>query len=169
MKEEILKLRSEGKTYSEICKIVGCSKSTIAYHCSPEQKNKKNERMKLHRKEHAVHRKVESFKRKISTKSSNFQGRKERIKDFNPDDVIEKFGEITNCYLTGDKIDLRESQSYHFDHIIPSSRGGQNNFENLGITTSKANQAKGDMLVQEFVELCKKVVTNNGYTVIQNG
>lgn len=33
MKDMILKLRREGKTYSEITKICGCVKSTVAYHC----------------------------------------------------------------------------------------------------------------------------------------
>lgn len=32
-KEEIIKLRNEGKTYNEIKKIVGCAKSTISFHC----------------------------------------------------------------------------------------------------------------------------------------
>jgi len=34
MKEQILKLRKEGKTYNEIHELLGCSKSTISYHCS---------------------------------------------------------------------------------------------------------------------------------------
>ena len=33
MKEQIIKLRKEGKTYNEIKAIVGCAKSTISYHC----------------------------------------------------------------------------------------------------------------------------------------
>lgn len=35
MKEQILKLRSEGKSYSEIQSITGAAISTIRYHCSP--------------------------------------------------------------------------------------------------------------------------------------
>ena len=45
MKEEILKLRNQGYSYNEIKKILGCSKSTISYHCSlttKENKTKKN-------------------------------------------------------------------------------------------------------------------------------
>ncbi len=34
MKEQIQRLRSEGKTYNEIVSIVGCAKSSVAYHCS---------------------------------------------------------------------------------------------------------------------------------------
>lgn len=34
MKEDILRLRKEGKSYNEIRKILGCAKSTVSYHCS---------------------------------------------------------------------------------------------------------------------------------------
>jgi hypothetical protein len=43
-KEEILRLRSEGKTYNEIKDILGCSKGTIAYHVGEGQKQKTRER-----------------------------------------------------------------------------------------------------------------------------
>lgn len=38
MKNKILKLRKEGKTYAEITSILGCSKSTISYHCGERGK-----------------------------------------------------------------------------------------------------------------------------------
>lgn len=34
MKEEIIKLRKEGKSYREIEKEIGCSRATISYHCN---------------------------------------------------------------------------------------------------------------------------------------
>lgn len=34
MKDEILKLRSEGLTYDQIIGVLGCSKSTVSYHCN---------------------------------------------------------------------------------------------------------------------------------------
>jgi predicted transcriptional regulator len=34
MKEKIIKLRNEGKTYNEIVSLLGCSKGTVSYHCS---------------------------------------------------------------------------------------------------------------------------------------
>jgi hypothetical protein len=34
LKEKILSLRNEGKTYNEITKILGCTKSTISFHCN---------------------------------------------------------------------------------------------------------------------------------------
>lgn len=40
MKEGILKLRAEGKTYNEIKEILGCSKGTISYHCGIKREDK---------------------------------------------------------------------------------------------------------------------------------
>ena len=39
MKEKILNLRDDGKSYSEISKILGCSKSTVYYYCNENSKN----------------------------------------------------------------------------------------------------------------------------------
>ena len=50
MKEKILQLRSEGKTYDQIKKELGCSKGTIAYHCGEGQKEKNYNRTKKLRK-----------------------------------------------------------------------------------------------------------------------
>ena len=65
MKEEILKLKSEGKSYGEIKKILNCSKGTISYHCGKGQKEKTKIRIKKRRQNILLH-KVENFKhRKI--------------------------------------------------------------------------------------------------------
>lgn len=50
MKDDILKLRNEGKSYNEIKKILGCSKSTISYYCGEGQKEKNYLRVKKNRK-----------------------------------------------------------------------------------------------------------------------
>lgn len=36
-KEDILRLRAEGKTYGEISQELGCSKGTVAYYLKPEE------------------------------------------------------------------------------------------------------------------------------------
>jgi hypothetical protein len=48
-KEEIIRLRSEGKTYNQIVDILGCSKGTIAYHLSESVKVNYNTRRKKYR------------------------------------------------------------------------------------------------------------------------
>lgn len=51
MKKQILALRAKGKSYREIQKILGCSRSTISYHCGEGQKQKKNDRQNQSRAE----------------------------------------------------------------------------------------------------------------------
>lgn len=186
MEEEILELRRQGKTYKEICEQVGCSKGTVSYYCGQNQKEKAAKRTQKRRKADVLDRKVENFlkpknfvkkpetktspERLFYYKSKAFQGRGgKRVRDFSTKDVLDKYGQITECYLSGVKIDLLEPKTYQFDHIVPTSRGGSNNFSNLGIASTVANQAKSDLLVEEFIQLCKNVLEHNGYTVSQNG
>lgn len=49
--KEVIKLKSQGKTYKEISKITGLSKSTISYHCGEGQKKKTLQRQKQRRRE----------------------------------------------------------------------------------------------------------------------
>ncbi len=46
MKEKILRLRKNGLTYDEIKKELGCSKSTISYHCRKNGLNDSNYKFK---------------------------------------------------------------------------------------------------------------------------
>jgi hypothetical protein len=52
MKEEILKLRKEGKSYNKICAITGAARSTVVYHCSPHQKECAHRRRQKHCRQH---------------------------------------------------------------------------------------------------------------------
>ena len=49
MKDTILKLRSQGKTYSEIQKVVKCSKILISYYVNPDAKPNKHNRQNRNR------------------------------------------------------------------------------------------------------------------------
>ena len=40
MKDKILSLRGEGKTYNDITEILGCSKSLVSYYADPKGKSK---------------------------------------------------------------------------------------------------------------------------------
>lgn len=50
-REDIVRLRSEGKTYREIQQSLGCSKGTISYHLGDGQKRKTGERSQKRRTE----------------------------------------------------------------------------------------------------------------------
>lgn len=99
-----------------------------------------------------------SIRARLYSKIHKFQGGKMNEESFTVDDVINKFGEKPKCYLTGVEIDIYQTTTYHFDHIVPVSKGGDNSINNLGICTKMANMAKTNMTYDEFVELCKKVV-----------
>lgn len=184
-RDKILELRLQGKSYKQIVAILGCSIGTISYHCGNEQKLKTTKRKsKFNKSAHPYLHKLYRFTNKYYQEKkakdklrSNLQKQlRDKLYDFYKkgsamdskitlEQLIEKFGEQTNCYLTGQPIDIYQPSTYEFDHIIPTSRGGDNSIDNLGIADKRVNQAKRDMTPDEFINLCKQVLTHNGYQV----
>jgi 5-methylcytosine-specific restriction endonuclease McrA len=80
---------------------------------------------------------------------------------FNEEKLIEKIGDEPKCYLTGRSICLSDSRSYHLDHVIPRSKGGDNSIENCEIACREANQAKSNMSYDNFIQLCREIVANH--------
>ena len=83
-------------------------------------------------------------------------------------DAIDKFGENPSCYLSGAPIDLGHPETYHFDHITPRSRGGDNSLGNLGLASKQANMSKSDLSLEEYLLLCQRVLETHGYSVVKN-
>ena len=82
--------------------------------------------------------------------------------NFNKQDVKEKCESLGNkCYLSGLPLSLDNPDSYTFDHIIPVSKNGTNHLDNLGFANPQINQMKGDLSVEEFINLCKIVTDYN--------
>jgi 5-methylcytosine-specific restriction endonuclease McrA len=77
---------------------------------------------------------------------------------FKVDDLLNKIGDNPICYLTGRPINLLDGKSYHLDHIIPKNRGGTNTLDNCDIACKDANQAKSNLMYEEFIELCKEIL-----------
>lgn len=195
MEEKIKELHSQGMTYSQICDLLGCTKSLVSYYINPNGKarvraNTRKRRAKIHpfKKKLETFLYVETYQQEPKTLSEKIKWRKrmtDKISDFQKEsknktpqninsaaiqleDVLEIIGNNPTCYLTGDPIDIYDTRSYNFDHIQPRSRGGQNTIENLGVCTRDANQAKNDFTLDEFIELCKKVLIHNGYDVTKS-
>lgn len=178
--QQILLLSKEGLSYQEIALKLSCAKSTVCYYINPTQKNKSRLRTQKRRKKHPFISKREHFLGSKKTKYKNyktqntvrkklqlkietfFQDRKNNMKyqkpDFTLEEVIDKFGENPKCYLTGKLIDIYKPHTYHFDHIKPVSRGGDNSLDNLGICIKEANMAKSNLTVEEFIELCQTIL-----------
>ena len=169
MREKILKLREEGKSYNEIAALLGCNKGKIAYTCNPEVRKKAAERQIKNRIKNPFSKKLGAFKsRQINEKVRAFQKRdkKERI-TFTTEDVKNKFENNHYCYLTGRKLDISQPSTYNFDHIIPFSRGGSCELDNLGLLCKEANRAKNNMTNEEFIELCKEILIHHNYIIIK--
>lgn len=66
------------------------------------------------------------------------------------------------CVLTGDK--LSWDSDIELDHIIPESRGGKKELNNVRWVTKMANRVKQNLIDGELFEICQKILT---YSKIQ--
>ncbi len=193
-KDDILKLRKEGYSYRQIAIKLNCSRGIISYHLGDGQKEKYKQRQKNFREtSHPLVAKIYTFC-EVDSKIKKYRSSINNLKlsiykkihrfcmegesnmkleskktNFTVEELLEKIGDNPKCYLTGRTIDLTQSISYHLDHKIPRSRGGSNTLENAEIATKQANQAKNDLTVEEFIQLCKDTLTNFGYKIGYEG
>ena len=173
MKNEILKLRSEGLSYTAIAEKLKCAKSTVAYYCNNTTKDKANS-LRKHRLRTNISTILDAKLRRIMVRRGNdFKRRgigRDRLKvaekTFTTDELVEFALNNQYCYLTGKPIDLYSKSSYHLDHIVPLDKGGTNTLDNLGLASKEANIAKQDMTVKEFLSFCIDVLEFNGYAVL---
>lgn len=192
IKDEILKLRSQGKSYRDIQEILQCSKGTVAYHCGEGQKEKTKNRSKNLRTndfvKYSIIKKISDFSRKssrdikncneykskiiqrISNKVSDFHRSNRNMKNsikvnFTTNDILDMYYKNPNCSLTGRPIKLEDTKSWELDHIVPASKGGSDGLDNCQITRKEANFAKGNLSMDEFIDLCKDVLIHHGYIV----
>lgn len=166
MKNRILELRAAGKTYKEIQYEIGCSKGTISYHCGDGQKEKTKIRTRKNRlkSNEALRMKMDAFLRdKVRNFKCPVRDKKRIPVSRGSAEYISFYKMIEDkpiCYLTGRSIDLSMPSTYSLDHIIPVSKGGKNDLSNCGLVSRKANMAKTDMSLSEFISLCQDVVNN---------
>jgi 5-methylcytosine-specific restriction endonuclease McrA len=170
MKNKILKLRKKGKSYNEIVKILGCSKSIVSYHCGEGQKEKWQERQRKNRRrlEIIIRTKADKFlERKVKKFRLRTKIHRERKvnSSFNYETAYKKIIENPVCYITGRNIDLSQSRMYELDHIRPASKGGKNTLTNMGLACMEVNRAKYNMSLDEFIQLCVDVCRHNGFIV----
>lgn len=182
--KSIFELRNKGYSYNQICLQLNCSKSIVSYHCGNGQKNKTLTRNAEYRNKNVILKKIHRFyqpkkitsiislssnkniRYKLSSKIRKFGDHKPM---FTVEDLLNKIGSNPTCYLTGLPIDLNDSKSYQLDHKIPKSRGGDNSLENCGLVSKRANMSKSDMTYDEYIELCKLVISNHEKLIAHAG
>jgi len=161
LRDQILKLKSNGKNYNQISDELHCSKGTISYHCNAKVKSKTYARRKQWKSRNTLAYKLHNFK--------YLNSRKKKLYETGTNDprltieqLKEKIGENPRCYLTGIPINLNNSNEYSLDHIIPLSKGGKNTLDNCGLTSMIANQLKNDSTLSELYGICEMILKNRG-------
>tara|TARA_R110000751_G_scaffold164464_2_gene270562 strand:+ start:2701 stop:3276 length:576 start_codon:yes stop_codon:yes gene_type:complete len=178
---KIHQLRSEGKSYFEICSELQCSKGTVSYHVGKGVKKKQQQYKRDHQFLYTVCNKIENFsirsaadieteylsklRKRTVEKKLKFRNRGIMAADFTYEELMEKIGDNPKCYITGDPIDLADTRSWHLDHIVPVSKGGSNSLDNCNIASKTANMSKSDMTPDEFFAFCKRTLEHNGFSV----
>ena len=182
LNKQIISLRKKGLTYNQIAKKLNCSKSTVSYALRKKTRLKVKEKPANIPKHEISHRKkIYRFQnpntfpppkrpwslapspRQISKAITGTAHTFQQPMTFNYTDVYAKYGDHFPCALTGRPLDFDKPETYEYDHIIPTSRGGDNTIDNLQIVCPEANRAKQNLTDEEFVDLCKEVVLNRGY------
>lgn len=192
-KQKMLELRATGMSYRKIAKEIGCCKSSVMQHINYKYRAGKfkytNNWRKNNRLKQTLYSRVVFFQRPIVNSDKKIQEKTilkiyQRVDNFaNPEryktsirnehmftteQLLEKIGSEPKCYITGKPIDLSDTKSWHLDHKVPRSKGGDNSLENCGIASREANYAKFDKTLQEFLDLCVDVLKHNGYAVTKN-
>lgn len=182
--KEIIKLKEQGYSYAQIKNELKCSKGTISYYLGKGQKEKHRKRQKKHRSENSLQWKIYAFRsysRQQGSKKDDvyrtirknlmikikqylsITGTKKMCDEkFSVEELLDKIGNEPKCYLTGRPIDLANSSSYQLDHKMPRTRGGDNSLDNCGLACTDANQAKHNLTVDEFKQLCLDVIRHAG-------
>ena len=183
LNKQIIALREKGLSYNQIAKKLNCAKSTVSYALSPKTRRlAKEKQARLPRHEKLLRHRIYAFKntthtttqppwyisqtpRQISKAITNKSYTFQRTMTFNYKDVYAKYGDHFPCALTGRPIDFNKPHTYEYDHILPTSRGGDNTLSNMQIVCPEVNRAKQNLTDDEFLELCKEVVIHHGHKI----
>lgn len=166
LKNQILDLHKQGYTKPQIAKLLNCSKQIVYYHFSPKCKELSKQSLIRHRNSKKgkliklLRSKYENFSRGCKRKNIG-------LPVFSFKEFYIKIISNPTCYITKRKIEIEDTASYQLDHIIPISKGGTNELSNLGLTCKDANQSKSYLLLNDYFNLCKEVLENNGFEVIK--
>ena len=162
---QIKKLHKQGYSYNKIVEIIGCSKGTVGYHLTPNEKQRAKKRL-INARKNPLHRRSFQWEGFESLKKSSniFRARRGNV---NRAELMHEYIKVNfnnKCYISGRELpdDFRKIE---LDHIIPTSKGGSNDITNMGPTLRQSNAMKSDMTMEELLELCKDTLEYHGYKV----
>ncbi len=106
--------------------------------------------------------------RVLDKKAKFFPWRIQFARRFNPALTVEDIETLWinqkgRCALTGRILDSRAE----LDHIIPQSRGGNSELENLRWVCPEANRLKRELLDDELLELCQDTIEYLGRRIME--
>lgn len=132
-------LREQGLSYKEIGNQLGISKTSVECHTNPLA---------------TLQKKIRKVKQSTKKWNSNIDT------NFNYKTFIKEYGENPNCYISGSKISLIDSNTYSLDHIVPLSRGGSSSLRNVKPCLAIYNYMKGFFKIEDFLKYCYIIYCN---------
>jgi hypothetical protein len=155
LRNTIFDLKSKGWKKKDILKHLSISNNKYIYVTVREDYLDK--RISINKKNMIKYKEKEFYV--LDCKVKRFQSRASISVPYTYKDVLNKFGSNPICYLTGLSIDYNNSKQYHLDHIMPTSKGGTSDLSNMGICIATANNIKKDLLLKDFLKICKQVAS----------
>ena len=109
--------------------------------------------------------KIRDFQRRDPLINNIHKLTNQQEKNFTVEEFLKKIGNNPKCYLSGEPINLYDCEVYNLDHIISSSKGGNNFLENAELISTSVNKMKSDLSIEVFLNKCIQILKYNGYNV----
>jgi hypothetical protein len=106
-------------------------------------------------------KKSKSYLKVLEIRIKNFQTKAPFSQVITVEEFINKFGNNPICYLTGKILDITKPESYVLDHLVPVSKDGSGDIENMKPCDPLANTMKWNTEYEDFIKLCKQIVEYN--------
>jgi len=159
VKERILKLRQQGKSYKAIAQELNINRYQVEYYANPKKKEIMRRAGLKYRHKNPIQKKVANF--------HCITPINQRVcSSFPYKDFVQKIGPRPFCYLTGKPIDIHKPETYSIDHIIPVAQGGSNSLDNAGLISRRANELKMNRTPEQLLNDCHDVINfyKKGYS-----
>lgn len=98
------------------------------------------------------------FKKTFANRIQSFNKRAVGMDKITPRQAFFHIINSPKCYISGEQINVFDLNDYSFDHFIPVSKGGSAGINNFFVCKKEYNQMKNDLLFDDFVKRCFKIL-----------